>query len=99
MIRSLILASALLATSFGAAQAAGPLLIGGGDNAQLVYDVPSANIAGGGVAQVTGGGEDLAYGHAAAARTQRNAPAMLLGGGEDAALVRDAAVPAARRRG
>ncbi|MCO6417588.1 hypothetical protein JYK14_15670 [Siccirubricoccus sp. KC 17139] len=100
MIRSLILASALLATAFAAAQAAGPRLLGGGENAELVYEAPSTNLAGGGIAQVTGGGEDLAYSHATEAGAQRNAPAMLLGGGEDAVLVRHGtAIRAAMPRG
>ncbi|MCO6415377.1 hypothetical protein JYK14_04195 [Siccirubricoccus sp. KC 17139] len=89
MFRSLILASALLVTGFAAAQAAGPRLVGGGENAQVVYDAPNANVAGGGVAVVTGGGADMVYSHDATTGAQRPAAAaMLIGGGKDAQVVR-----------
>ncbi|WP_149540627.1 hypothetical protein [Siccirubricoccus phaeus] len=89
MFSKLILASALALSTFGAAQAAGPRLVGGGENGQVVYDAPSMNLAGGGVAAVTGGGADLTYTHDATSGAQRPAgAAMLIGGGKDAQVVR-----------
>jgi len=58
MIRSIFLASALTLGALGAAQAAGPQLVGTGDNAQLVYDAPSRNVVGGGVATLKGADEN-----------------------------------------
>jgi hypothetical protein len=55
MIRIALLAAAVAIAPL-AAQAAGPQLIGSGDNAQLVYDAPSRNVAGGGVATLQGSG-------------------------------------------
>ncbi|HYZ34301.1 MAG TPA: hypothetical protein VE684_18685 [Crenalkalicoccus sp.] len=60
MIRTLTLAS-FLALGAGFAHAEqGPRLIGTGDDAQLVYDAPSRNVVGGGVATLQGSGDDAA---------------------------------------
>src|SRR4051812_21746506 len=65
MIRNTLIAAAIALGTLGAAQAQdnGPRLIGTGNNAQLVYPVPSANVVGGGVASLTGTGDNarLAY--------------------------------------
>lgn len=56
MIRNALLASAIALTAFGSAQAqtTGPRLIGGGPDAYVAYDAPSQNVAGGGIASLTG---------------------------------------------
>jgi len=81
MFRSILLAStlavALTGTAFaqGASQS-GPHLIGGGPDAEVVYDAPSDNVVGGGYARITGeaGNRTIAYGGAA----QRQAPTGLI---------------------
>lgn len=66
MIRNTVFAAAIALGTFGAAQAqdAGPRLVGGGDNTQVVRAEPGRNVVGGGSATLTGGGDDrhLAYG-------------------------------------
>jgi hypothetical protein len=71
------------------AQDAGPSLIGGGDNAQVVYAVPSRNIVGGGAATITGGGDNLSIAHGPQVTTEAatGLVAELIGGGDDAQLV------------
>lgn len=56
MFRTLLAASALFASA-GAAQASdlGPRVIGGGDNAVVLYAEPSTNVVGGAVARLSGG--------------------------------------------
>jgi hypothetical protein len=63
MLRNALFASAIalgaLATSgVATAQDRGPRLVGGGNDAEVVYAVPSRNVVGGGVATISGGGED-----------------------------------------
>ena len=81
MFRSILLASTLAAALGGTAFAqgasqAGPHLIGGGPDAQVVYDAPSDNVVGGGYARITGeaGNRTIAYSGAA----QRQAPTGLI---------------------
>lgn len=69
MLRSILLAStfavALTGTAFAqGASYGGPRMVGGGPDAQVVYDAPSANVVGGGAATIIGGARDqrLAYG-------------------------------------
>lgn len=65
MFRSILLASTLAVALTGTALAqGGPRVVGGGPDAQVVYDAPSANVAGGGLASIIGGANDqrLAYG-------------------------------------
>ena len=65
MFRTTLLASALAVTLTGAAFAqGGPRMVGGGRDAEVVYDAPSQNVVGGGVATYSGGGRDehIAYG-------------------------------------
>jgi len=42
----------------GTAFAAGPTVVGTGDNASVVYDTPSANIVGGALVRVVGSGDN-----------------------------------------
>ncbi|MCO6416926.1 hypothetical protein JYK14_12250 [Siccirubricoccus sp. KC 17139] len=88
MFRTAILASALALAAFGGAQAA-PRLVGGGDNAEVVYDAPSANLAGGGTAQLLGGGDDsrLIYTGPVVTAPRTGLAARLVGGGRDHQLV------------
>ena len=53
MIRTMLLASTLAFGLSGVALAqGGPRLVGGGEDAQVVYDAPSENVVGGGSAGV-----------------------------------------------
>ncbi|RYI99024.1 MAG: hypothetical protein EON47_17950, partial [Acetobacteraceae bacterium] len=62
MTRTTLFAALIALGAAGAAQAQsqpldqGPRLIGGGDGPQVIYDVPSQNIVGGGYARLTGEG-------------------------------------------
>jgi hypothetical protein len=91
MIRTALVASALALATLGAAQAQdnGPRLVGGGDNAQVVYTEPSHNVVGGGAATITGGGDNLriAYGSGSTAQAQHGLVAELIGGSNDKQLV------------
>ncbi|MFC7475851.1 hypothetical protein ACFQS7_15885 [Dankookia sp. GCM10030260] len=65
MFRSILLASTFAVALAGAAHAqGGPRMVGGGPDAQVVYDAPSDNVVGGGLARIIGGANDqrLAYG-------------------------------------
>src|SRR4051794_6076985 len=65
MFRSILLASTLAVTLTGAAFAqGGPRMVGGGPDAEVVYDAPRQNVVGGGAATIIGGAQDqrLAYG-------------------------------------
>jgi hypothetical protein len=65
MFRSILLASTLAVALTGTALAqGGPRMVGGGPDAQVVYDAPSDNVVGGGLASIVGGARDqrLAYG-------------------------------------
>jgi hypothetical protein len=96
MIRNALLASVIAFGAVGIAQAqdAGPRLVGGGDNAQVVYAEPSHNVVGGGAATITGGGDNLriAYGSGTTAQAQNGLVAELIGGGDNKQLVYRAAV-------
>jgi hypothetical protein len=91
MIRNALIASVIALGTLGAAQAQdnGPRLVGGGDNAEVVYAVPSHNVVGGGAATITGGGDNLriAYGSGTTTQQQRGLVAELHGGGDNAQLV------------
>src|SRR4051812_6419761 len=72
MFRSILLASTLAVALTGTAFAqgasyGGPRMIGGGPDAEVVYDAPSDNVVGGGYARITGeaGNPTIAYGRAA----------------------------------
>jgi hypothetical protein len=97
MIRNAAFASAIALGAIGAAQAqdAGPRLVGGGNNAEVVYATPSHNVVGGGAATITGGGDKLriAYGSGTTAQEQHGLVAELIGGGNDKQLVYRPAVP------
>lgn len=97
MLRKVLLASVLALGTAGIAQAqdAGPRLVGGGENAQVVYATPSNNVVGGAVASISGGGDNtqIAYGQVPAAHTQSSMTAELVGGGENAQLVYHQAAP------
>lgn len=65
MFRTILLASTFAVALTGTAFAqGGPRMIGGGRDAQVVYDAPVANVVGGGLATIIGGANDqrLAYG-------------------------------------
>jgi hypothetical protein len=101
MLRNALFASAIalgaLATSgVATAQDRGPRLVGGGNDAEVVYAVPSRNVVGGGVATISGGGEDrqIAY-HGATQHEPNGLVAELIGGGEDQQIVYRPAAPAA----
>jgi hypothetical protein len=91
MIRNALIASVIALGTLGAAQAQdnGPRLIGGGDNAEVVYAVSSQNVVGGGAATITGGGDNLriAYGSGVTTQEQRGLVAEMIGGGNDTQLV------------
>lgn len=64
MFRTILLASTLAAALAGPALAQdGPRLVGGGRDAQVVYDAPVDNVVGGGYARITGeaGNRSVAY--------------------------------------
>ncbi|WP_149537767.1 hypothetical protein [Siccirubricoccus phaeus] len=87
MFHKVLIASLIALGTLGAAQAQpGPRLIGGGEDAVLVYDATPANRAGGAVAQMTGGGADAQY-SASATVTAPGRNALLQGGGENAVVV------------
>ncbi|MCO6420013.1 hypothetical protein JYK14_28220 [Siccirubricoccus sp. KC 17139] len=92
MIRTALLASALALASLTGAQAAGPRLVGGGDNAEVVYDAPSENVVGGGTARLTGGGENAQVSYSGPTLTAPGTGliARLVGGGPDRELVYEA---------
>ena len=98
MIRNALIASVIALGTFGAAQAQdnGPRLVGGGDNAQVVYAVPSHDVVGGGAATITGGGDNLriAYGSGITTQEQSGLVAELIGGGNDKQLVYRPVAPA-----
>ena len=65
MFRTMLLASSLALGLTGAALAqGGPRMVGGGPDAQVVYDAPVGNVVGGGAATIVGGANDqrLVYG-------------------------------------
>lgn len=65
MFRTMLLASSLALGLTGAALAqGGPRMVGGGPDAQVVYDAPVDNVVGGGAATIVGGANDqrLVYG-------------------------------------
>ncbi len=66
MFRNALIASLITfgATGIAQAQDHGPRLIGGGENAQVIYAEPSRNVVGGGLASISGGGDNtqIAYG-------------------------------------
>ncbi|MCO6417589.1 hypothetical protein JYK14_15675 [Siccirubricoccus sp. KC 17139] len=87
MIHKALIASIIALGAAGAAQAqSGPRLIGGGEDAMVVYDVASTNRAGGATARVIGGGEDAQY-SASATTPAPGLVGTLLGGGENAVVV------------
>ena len=86
MFRSILLASTLAAALTGTAFAqgasqSGPHLIGGGPDAEVVYDAPSENVAGGGYARITGeaGNRSVAYGGAPQAQAPTGLVAEITG--------------------
>src|SRR3712207_3124714 len=96
MFRNALIASVVALGAAGAAQAQdlGPRVIGGGDDAQVVYAEPSRNLAGGGVATTSGSGDDRTIA-SGTTRAQRGngLVAELTGGGENAKVVYRPASP------
>ncbi|TDH62231.1 hypothetical protein E2C06_12640 [Dankookia rubra] len=77
MFRSILLASTLAVALTGTAFAqGGPRVVGGGRDAEVVYDAPSDNVVGGGYGRITGeaGNRSIAYGGA----PQAQAPTGLI---------------------
>ena len=97
MIRkhSLALAAtlALGISSVAQAQQNGPRVIGGGEDAQVVYAQPSHNLAGRGTAILVGGGEDrqVVYGPMNTSQASSGLVARIIGGGENLQVVYEAA--------
>jgi hypothetical protein len=87
MVRNLFLASALVLGAAGAAQAQSyPRLVGGGEDAEVVYADTSHNVVGGGGVQATGGGLDRSYSYGTV-NALRGPVGTLVGGGENAEVV------------
>ncbi|MCB4825296.1 hypothetical protein [Roseicella aerolata] len=87
MIRTLALASALALGTLGAAQAqSAPQLVGGGNDAVVVYGAPSHNIAGGGRVLLSGGGDNRSFRYEAL-QAQPGRAATIQGGGADRQIV------------
>jgi len=97
LLRRLTLAAALTLVITGAARAQdlGPRLIGGGEDAEVVYAAPSRNVAGGGFASIAGGDENrqITYGPRVATLASSGLVAELAGGGENAQVVYHQASP------
>ena len=86
MFRSILLASTLAVTLAGTAFAqgasyGGPRVIGGGRDAEVVYDAPSDNVVGGGYGRITGeaGNRSIAYGGAPQAQATTGLVAEITG--------------------
>jgi hypothetical protein len=99
MIRNALIASVIALGAAGAAQAQdrGPQLVGGGENAQVIYGEPSRNVVGGGFASLSGGANNLriTYGPGVVTEAPDGTVARLVGGGENAQLVHEQVAPAA----
>lgn len=99
MFRELAFASAtalFCAAGLAQAQDPGPRLVGGGDNAEVVYAEPSRNVVGGAVAAIAGGGDNLqvTYGPRVTVGASTGLAAELVGGGDNAQVVyREVASP------
>jgi hypothetical protein len=97
MIRtdSLALAAtlALGISSIAQAQQNGLRLVGGGEDAQVVYTQPSHNLAGRGSATLVGGGEDhqVVYAPMSTGQASSGFVARITGGGENQQVVYEAA--------
>ncbi|MDO9709825.1 hypothetical protein [Paracraurococcus lichenis] len=90
MIRNALIASAIALGTIGAAQAqdAAPRLVGGGADASVVYDAPSRNLAGGGLATILGGGENQRLSYAGiTTQAPSGLVGTVIGGGENRQLV------------
>lgn len=85
MLRNTLLASVLaLGAIVPAFAQSGPLLVGGGDNAQVFYnDGPMGTVVGGGQVAVTGGGDDRAYRFGRVTAVEGRS-ARIVGGGDNA---------------
>lgn len=86
MIRNTLIASAMALATLSAAQAqdAGPRLVGGGPDATVVYDAPSRNQVGGGLALfVTGGANQRITYSSTVAQPPSGLVAELTGEGEN----------------
>ena len=102
MFRTMLLASTLALGMTGAALAqGGPRLVGGGENVQVVYDEPSQNVVGGGVASISGGAENtqIAYGRTVITEAPTGLVAELIGGGDNKQVVYHAALQASQLAG
>lgn len=76
-------------------QDTGPRLIGGGENAHVMYGGPNGNTIGGGVASISGGADDLQITHSSFVTTQTitSRAAELVGGGENTQIVYGPVMP------
>jgi hypothetical protein len=97
MFRNVLLVSLLTLGAAGCtgAQDFGPRMVGGGNDSQVVYNAPNRNVVGGGVATLSGGGDDMriAYGPNTKTMAQTGLVAELIGGGENSQLVYHQAAP------
>jgi hypothetical protein len=99
MLHNALFASVIALGAAGMAQAQdlGPRLVGGGEDAQVVYAEPSRNVAGGGVASISGGGNNMqiAYGPRVTTQAGIGLFAELTGGGDNAEVVYRQVAPSA----
>ncbi|MDO9710464.1 hypothetical protein [Paracraurococcus lichenis] len=82
MLRTMLLASTLALGLTGIAFAqGGPRLVGGGPDAEVVYDAPPANVVGGGFARITGEADNrtIAYGSTPQAQASSGLVAEITG--------------------
>jgi hypothetical protein len=90
-MRNTIALALLASLSLGAAAEAGspyPRTVGSGESATIDYGPgPHGNIVGGGVAQITGGGQDTKVTYVGQVQAQAPMWARAVGNGEDLAVV------------
>lgn len=75
--------------SVAQAQDFGPSLVGGGDDAQVIYAQPSHNVVGSGIATIASGGDDrqITYAPGVAPQSSNGLVAAVVGGGDNTQLV------------
>jgi len=100
MLRNILAAGLLALGTAGTALAQeGPALIGGGEDAQVVYNgVPHGSVVGGGYVRLNGGGEDRSYSYGPVS-AQPGLVGKLIGGGDNAVVVYAPMAPATPAHG
>ena len=100
MFRTILLASPLALGITGAAQAqGGPRMVGGGPDAQVVYDEPSENVVGGGYGTIVGeaNSRTVVYGGPTTAQASNGLIGEITGEAGNRTIVYHQAAPAAAR--